>query len=166
MTISKKIEDALNKQINAEWYSAYLYMSMSAFFESVNLRGFANWMYVQSLEELTHGKKIYDHLIERGGRVILQAIELPPEEWKGPLDVFESALKHEQHVTSLIHDLVELASKEKDYAASNMLQWFVDEQVEEESSADEIVKQLTMMKDAPGGIFMLDQKLGARKFKS
>ena len=96
----------------------------------------------------------------------MQAIELPPEEWKNPLDVFESALKHEQHVTSLIHDLVELTSKEKDYAASNMLQWFVDEQVEEEASADEIVKQLSMMNDAPGGIFMLDQKLGARKFKS
>jgi len=132
--ISKKIEKALNKQINAELYSAYLYLSMVAYFESVNLPGFANWMKVQTQEELMHAMKIYDFVNERGGRVVLKAIEAPPTEWDSPLDAFEATYKHEQKVTGLINNLVNLAIEEKDHATSSFLQWFVNEQVEEESS--------------------------------
>ncbi|MBN2316021.1 MAG: ferritin [Sedimentisphaerales bacterium] len=162
--ISKKIEKALNAQVNAELYSAYLYLSMESYFQSLNLNGFANWMRVQTQEEVSHAMKIYDFINERGGRTLLKGIEGPPTEWKSPLDVFEAAYAHEQKVTGLINDLVDLAIKEKDHATNNFLQWFVNEQVEEEASADAIVQQLKMMKKAPGGMFMLDRELGRRVF--
>ena len=162
--ISKKMEEALNGQMNAELYSAYMYLSMESYFKSLNLNGFANWMRIQTQEEVTHAMKIYDFVNERGGRVTLSAIDGPPTEWNSPLAVFEAVYKHEQKVTGLINDLVDLAIKEKDHATNSFLQWFVNEQVEEESSADEIVQQLKMMEDAPGGMFMLDRELGQRVF--
>lgn len=162
--ISKNMEKALNDQVNAELYSAYLYLSMESFFKSQNLNGFANWMRVQTQEEVSHAMKIYDFINERGGRVILKAIEGPQTKWDSPFAVFEAVYAHEQKVTGLINKLVDLAIKENDHATNNFLQWFVNEQVEEESSADEIVQQLKMMKDAPGGMFMLDRELGQRVF--
>jgi len=162
--ISKKIEKALNKQINAELYSAYLYLSMVAYFESVNLPGFANWMKIQTQEELMHAMKIYDFVNERGGRVVLKAIEAPPTEWDSPLDAFEATYKHEQKVTGLINNLVNLAIEEKDHATNSFLQWFVNEQVEEESSVDKTVQKLKMVEKAPGGLFMIDSELGQRVF--
>jgi ferritin len=137
---------------------------MESYFKSLNLNGFANWMRVQTQEEVTHAMKIYDFINERGGRVILKAIEGPPEKWDSPLALFEAVHAHEQKVTSLINDLVDLAIEEKDHATNTFLQWFVNEQVEEESSADEIVQQLKMMENAPGGMFMLDRELGQRVF--
>ncbi|HUU20234.1 MAG TPA: ferritin [Sedimentisphaerales bacterium] len=162
--ISKKMEEALNGQVNAELYSAYLYLSMESYFKSLNLNGFANWMRVQTQEEVMHAMKIYDFVNERGGRIILKAIEGPETEWDSPLAVFEAVYVHEQKVTGLINDLVDLAIKEKDHATNTFLQWFVNEQVEEESSADEVVQQMKMMENAPGGMFMLDRELGQRVF--
>ena len=162
--ISKKMEDALNKQVNAELYSAYLYLSMAACFESMNLPGFANWMRVQTQEETTHAMKIYDYICERGGRVMLKAIEAPPANWKSPLAAFEAALKHEQKVTGLINNLVNLAVAGKDHATQIFLQWFVSEQVEEEKSADEIVQKLNLTKNMPGALYMLDKEMGQRVF--
>jgi len=162
--ISKKMEEALNGQVNAELYSAYMYLSMESYFKSLNLNGFANWMRVQTQEEVTHAMKIYEFLNERGGRAILKTIDGPPTEWNSPLAVFEAVYAHEQKVTGLINDLVDLAIKEKDHATNTFLQWFVNEQVEEESSADAVVQQLKMMENAPGGMFMLDRELGQRVF--
>ncbi len=162
--ISKKMQDALNEQVAAEFYSAYLYLSMSAYLESIDLPGFANWMRVQYQEEVTHAEKIFDHVIERDGRAIVKAWEAPPSEWKSALDVFETAYAHEQKVTSLINDLVDLALSEKDYATQVFLQWFVNEQVEEEASAKAIVQQLKLLGDSKGGLFQVDRELGRRVF--
>jgi ferritin len=162
--ISKKMEKALNEQVNAELFSAYLYLSMEAYFKSLNLTGFANWMRVQTQEEMMHAMKIYDFIDERGGRIILKAIDGPDTKWDSPLAVFEAVYKHEQKVTGLINNLVNLAIEEKDHATNTFLQWFVNEQVEEESSADHIVQQLKLMESAPGGMFMLDRELGKRVF--
>jgi len=162
--LSKKMEKALNEQVNAELYSAYLYLSMEAYFKSLNLNGFANWMRVQTQEEITHAMKIYEFIDERGGRIILKAINGPQTKWDSPLDVFKAVYEHEQKVTGLINDLVNLATEEKDHATNSFLQWFVNEQVEEESSADQLVQQLKMMENAPGGMFMLDRELGQRVF--
>jgi ferritin len=162
--LNKKIEESLNKQLNAELYSAYLYLSMAAYFESVNLAGSANWMRVQAQEEQFHAMKFYDYIIERGGRVILRPLEAPPSEWDSPLAVFEATLKHEQKVTGLINDLVYLAREEKDNASKIFLQWFVNEQVEEEKGADDMVKKLKLTANAPGGMYMLDNELGGRVF--
>jgi len=162
--ISKKMEEALNGQVNAEMYSAYLYLSMESYFKSLNLNGFAGWMRAQAQEEMMHAMKIYDFVNERGGRITLKSIEGPQTEWDSPLTVFEAVYVHEQKVTGLINELVDLAIKEKDHATNAFLQWFVNEQVEEESSADEVVQQLKMMENAPGGMFMLDRELGQRVF--
>jgi ferritin len=162
--ISKKMQDALNGQINAELYSAYLYLSMEAYFQSLNLAGFANWMRVQTQEELMHAMKIYDFVNERGGRVILKSIAQPPAEWESALAVFEAVLKHEQKVTGLINDLVNLAVDEKDHATNSFLQWFVNEQVEEEDSAGKVLGQLKLVKDSPQAVFMMDKEMGLRVF--
>lgn len=164
--ISKKMQDALNGQINAEMYSAYLYLAMNAYFQSINFNGFARWMIVQYQEEMIHAMKIYDYIAERGGRVELEAIDKPQGDWKSPLAVFEAVYKHEQKVTGLINNLVELAAKEKDHATDIFLQWFVTEQVEEEKNASEIVAKLEMLKDSAGSMFMLDKELGKRKTES
>lgn len=161
--ISEKIQKAINRQLNRELYSAYLYLSMSAYFESINLKGFANWMRIQAQEEVMHAMKFYNYLFERGGRAIMQDIEAPPAEWESPLAVFEHVYEHEQVVTGLINDLVNLSVSEKDHATYNFLQWYVAEQVEEESSADEVVQKLKLVGD-DSGLFMLDQELGQRVF--
>jgi len=159
--LSPKLQEALNAQLNAEYYSSYLYLSMAAYFDDANLPGFANWMKVQSREELGHAMKFYDHIADRRGRVSLRAIEAPPTQWKSPLLAFEDALKHEQKVTGLINDLVKLAASEGDSAADVFLQWFVAEQVEEEKSADEMVQKLKLVGDS-AQILMLDQAAGQR----
>jgi ferritin len=137
---------------------------MSAYFQSINLPGFANWMRVQAQEELVHAMKFYDFINERGGRVTLQKIDSPPTKWASPLDVFENTYKHEQKVTGLINDLVNLAVGEKDHATNIFLQWFVTEQVEEEASADEVVQKLKLVGKDSGGLFMLDGEMGQRVF--
>jgi ferritin len=162
--LSKKMEKALNEQVNAELYSAYLYLSMEAYFKSLNLNGFANWMMVQTQEEVSHAMKIYGFIDERGGRISLKAIDGPQTKWDSPLSVFKAVYEHEQKVTGLINNLVNLAIEAKDHATNTFLQWFVNEQVEEESSADQLVQQLKMMENAPGGMFMLDRELGQRVF--
>jgi ferritin len=162
--LNEKVEKALNNQLNAELYSSYLYLSMAAYFQSINLSGFANWMDVQAKEEWAHGMKFYDFINERGGRVTLQAIDAPPSEWDSPLAVFEAVFGHEQKVTGLINELVELALEERDHATGIFLQWFVTEQVEEEDSANEIVQKIKLMGDARGALFMLDRELGQRTF--
>jgi len=162
--LGRKIEEALNRQLNAELFSAYLYLSMSAYFSSVNLPGCANWMRIQRLEEISHGMKFYDYVISRGGRVLLTAIEAPPTEWDSPLDAFDAVCRHERKVTGLIHGLVDLAIEEKDHATNSFLGWFVDEQVEEEESADEVLQKMRRIADTPGGLFMVDSELAQRVF--
>lgn len=162
--LSAKMEAALNEQINAELYSAYIYLSMSAFFLSTDLKGFGNWMNSQAQEEVAHSMKIYNFILDRGGNVKLTAIDGPQQEWESPLVVFEAAYKHEQYVTSLIHNLVTLAIEEKDYPTKNLMDWFVDEQVEEEASASEIVEQLKLIGGEGQGLLMLDREMAQRKF--
>jgi len=162
--MQKKMLKTLNGQINAEMYSSYLYLAMEAYFQSVSLKGFAAWMRAQAQEELMHAMKFYDFTNERGGKVTLEAIAKPETAWTSPLAVFEAVLKHEQHVTSLVNDLVDLAISEKDHATNNFLQWFVSEQVEEEASASEIVEKLRLIKDNTSGLFMMDAELGKRVF--
>ncbi len=161
--LSEKMQAELNKQINAELYSAYLYLAMSAYFESEDLPGMAQWMRLQYEEEVVHALKFYDYIHERRGRVLLAPIEAVQTEWESPLAVFEAALAHEQHVTALIHALVKLATEEGDYATQSFLQWFVDEQVEEEASADAVVQQLRRVGDSASLLFLLDRELGQRQ---
>jgi ferritin len=162
--LTEKLESALNKQINDEFFSAYLYLSMSSFFETMNLKGFGNWTFVQYQEEMTHALKIYNYVIERGGRVILEKIEQPESEWKDPLEVMNAVYEHEQKVTGLINNLVNISIEEKDHATNNFLQWFVAEQVEEESNVDEIVSELKFIGDNKQAIMMLDRELRQRVF--
>jgi len=162
--LSKRMQDALNKQINAELYSGYLYLSMSAYYQSIGLPGFANWFFVQNQEEQAHAQIIYNHVIDRGGRVILAQIEAPQTDWANAAAPFEHAVEHEKRVTAMINDLVALAQEEKDFASNAMLQWFVTEQVEEEKNPTDILQQIRMIGDAPGGLFMLDRQLSTRVF--
>jgi len=162
--ISKKMAMALNRQINAELYSSYLYLSMNSYFLSTNLKGFASWMRVQALEEMTHADKFYKFLIDRGGKVILESIAKPPMKWDSLLKVFKDVYKHEQKVTGLINSLIDIAVKEKDHAAHAMLQWFVNEQVEEEANASNIVEQVQIIGGNGYGILMLDRELAQRIF--
>jgi ferritin len=160
--MNTKIQDAFNGQINAEIYSSYLYLSMSAYFESQNLAGMATWMRIQAQEELTHAMKFFGFVNEREGRVLLTQVEGPETEWTSPLDVFENALAHEQKVTGLINNLVDLSLAEKDHASNIFLQWFVTEQVEEEATASSIVDKLKLIGDNPVALYMLDGELGQR----
>jgi ferritin len=161
--ISQKLQDAMNSQIQAELYSAYLYLSMSAYCESKNLGGFAHWMKMQYQEETSHAMKFMDYLQERGGTVALKAIEAPPTEFGTPLEVFEQTLAHEIHVTNLINKLYEAALEEKDYAAQIFLQWFINEQVEEEASATAVLERLKIIGDkSTGAILYLDKELRKR----
>lgn len=163
--LKKSIEKAFNEQINAETYSAYLYWSMSAWCETNNLPGFANWMRIQAQEEMTHALKFYTHILERGGQVKLTAIDGPETEWKDIEAVFAATLKHENYVTERINALVDLAIKEKDHASNQYLQWFVNEQVEEEKNAEQILGQLKIMGKQPGAaLYMLDKEMAARVF--
>ena len=160
--LTEKMQKALHGQLNAELYSSYLYLSMNAYFKSVNLDGFANWMYYQAQEELEHSMKFYDFIIQRGGKAQLQQVEAPPSEWSSPLAVFEATLEHEQKVTGLINDLVDVAHEERDHATNIFLQWFVSEQVEEEENVGGVLEQLKLMGDAKGGLFMIDRELAKR----
>lgn len=160
--LSKSMLKALNEQINHELFSSYLYLSMSAHFQEANLPGFAHWMALQSKEEYEHAMKIFRYITERNGRVILDAIDKPPTEFKKPLEVMKQVLEHEKKVSGLINRLYEMAVKEKDYPTQVMLQWFITEQVEEEKTAGDIIEQLKMVGDMPAGLIMLDRQLGAR----
>jgi len=160
--LSKKIEDALNKQLNLEMFSSYLYLSMAAYFESTSLPGMAGWMRAQAEEEFGHAMKFFGFINERGGRVVLDAIERPKTEWNSPLDVFQDAYEHEQHITKTINELVELAAAERDHATSIFLQWFVTEQVEEEATVQQIIAKLKLVSEAGPAILMLDRELGQR----
>lgn len=162
--ITQKIEKAINEQINAEIYSAYLYLSMSAYAQSIGLKGFANWLLIQYKEESDHAMIFYNYLIERGGKVVLEAIQKPQIEWKDIIDVFESVYKHEQHITALINNLKTISIEEKDHATSSFLNWFIDEQVEEEANAQEILDNLKMTEGNKGAIFMLDREAGTRVY--
>lgn len=161
--IKKSIEEALNKQVNREYYSAYLYLSMSSYLDSINLKGFAHWLRVQAREELAHGMRLYDHLIAMNGRALLQPIEAPPEEWKSTQEIFEQVYDHEQKVTAMISALMDLALEKKDYATAAALQWFVTEQVEEEANALAILEQIKTVGDVPGHLFYLDHHLAKRE---
>jgi ferritin len=162
MELSKKMQDALNDQIREEMASAYIYLSMAAYCESISLPGFAHWMVAQSQEELEHAMKFYGYIHDRGGRVVFQALEQPPAEFDGPTAVFEKTLEHEQYITGRIHDLYAMAVEEKDYASLSVLQWFVDEQVEEEQSATEILDLLKRVGDKGQGLIILDRQLAQR----
>ncbi len=162
--LTEKMEKALNGQIQAEFYSAYLYLSMASYFEQNDLPGFANWMRTQFQEEQFHATKQFNYVLERGGKVVLGSIDAPPSTWESTLSVFEATLSHEQMVTGLINDLVYLARDERDNATEIFLQWFVKEQVEEEDSASTIIGQLKLIKDSPHALFMIDRELGQRVF--
>lgn len=164
MAIKKLMEQALNTQLHAEYESEYLYLSMSAYFESINLKGMAHWMYVQFQEEQTHKMKFYRYINERGGRIHFKDVKAPKHEWNSPLNVFEETLVHELRVTELINNLVELAMKEKDYATYQFLQWYVNEQVEEEANVVAIIENLKRIQNSSEGLYMLDKELGLRVF--
>ena len=158
--VSEAMEKALNAQFNAELYSGYLYLAMAAYFEDNDYSGFAAWMRVQADEELEHGMKFYDYILRRGAKVNIEAIAKPETEWESPLAAFEQALSHERYVTSLINDLVALAREEKDFATDNFLQWFVEEQVEEEENAMENVSKLTLAGESKELLFKINEDMG------
>jgi ferritin len=160
--LSQKIEAAFNDQINAELASAYIYLSMAAWFNDQNLSGFAKWLEMQAHEEYEHAMKFFRFIDERLGKVTLKAIEGPPTSWDTPLAVFENVLGHEQYISGRINALVDLAKEENDHASQGFLQWFVKEQVEEEGNADKVVQQLRMIKESPNGLFMMDHYMGKR----
>ena len=162
--LSKKMENALNEQINKEMYSAYLYMSMSAHSTNVGLSGFANWFMVQYNEEMEHAMKIYDYVNDQGGKVKLKAIDEPLSTFKDVMDMFQKTLKHEQFITKSINELVDLAIKEKDHATQIFLQWFVTEQIEEEGNDNDIIAKLKLAGDKGNGLFMIDKELGIRVY--
>ena len=144
--LNRKMETALNKQINAELYSGYMYLAMSSYFETINLPGFAAWLKAQAGEELAHAMKLYGHVVERGGTVALAAIDKPPAKWASPLKAFEAVYAHECKVTGMINKLADTAAAENDHATSVFLQWFISEQVEEEASADAVLQKLKLVK--------------------
>jgi ferritin len=160
--MSERMAKAINEQINAEFYSAFLYLSMAAQFEEMNLPGFANWMRVQFKEEQFHAMKFLDHMVERGERVTLLEIAAPQVDWDSALVMFEAAYEHETKVTGMINDLVKIALEDNDFATNNFLQWYVEEQVEEEDNASTIRDKIKMVKDMPGGLYMLDKEMAAR----
>jgi ferritin len=160
--ISQKIQKALNEQLNAEFYSSYFYLSMSAYFESKDLQGFSQWFRLQADEEYAHAMKIFDYVYQIGGEVKLMKIDGPKTNWDSFLEVFQDTFEHEQKVTKSINDLLELSYAEKDHATVNFLQWFVSEQVEEEATAMQNVKKMEMIGDDKAGLFMIDKELGSR----
>ncbi len=160
--LKKVMQDALNKQITKEMYSSNLYLAMAAYYHSINLNGFANWMRVQAQEEMGHALKIFDYVLDRGGMVQIGEVASVPSEWESPLNGFEEALKHEEMISESINQLADLAVSESDHATNVMLQWFITEQVEEESTVSEIVDRLKLAGDSKGGLFMLDNELKGR----
>ncbi len=164
--IKKEIEKALNDQITREIYSSLLYLSMAGYYQSQNLNGFANWMFVQSKEEMDHAMKMYNFLLNRGGKTKIGKIDEIQNEWSSALEAFESALKHERYITENINNLADLAIKEKDYATNNLMQFFINEQVEEESQVEDIVNRMKMMEGFKGGLMMMDAELNKRQYTS
>ena len=160
---SSAMQEAMNQQVNAELYSAYLYLAMAANFEESNLHGMAHWMQIQAREETTHALKFFKYIVERGGRVTLTSIAAPPSKWDSPHAVFDDVYKHERLVSGLIDKLVDQAASEKDHASSAFLQWFVSEQVEEEANASDIQHQLRMIGESKQALFMLDRHLAQRQ---
>ncbi len=162
--ISEKMQEALNGQIREEVFSAYLYWSMSAYFEGKNLGGYGSWFRTQAIEEMAHAEKFFKFVLDRGGAPILQSIDAPPAVWDSPLAAWEDAYKHECHISSCINKLVAVAKDENDNATRNMLEWFVNEQVEEEKTADEQVQNLKLIADNGYGLLMLDREAAQRVF--
>lgn len=162
--MKKEMEKAFNKQVNAELYSSYLYLAMESYFQSISLSGFATWMRAQVQEELFHGIKMYDYIHARGGKASLEAITKPKEKWETPLAAFEQILAHEQHVTALINNLIDVALDVRDHAAKVFLDWFITEQVEEEATAGQIVDRLRLIGKDSSGLFLLDTELAKRVF--
>jgi ferritin len=162
--MNEKIRKAFNEQIQHELYSAYLYLSMVTYFHDKGLDGIAQWFRVQTLEEQVHAMKFFDHIVERGGKVDLLALKKPPTRWKSVLAAVKEALAHEEFITSTINALVKLADKEHDYASKSLLQWFVDEQVEEEANATKNVQNLEMVGTSGNGLLMIDREMGRRTF--
>jgi ferritin len=162
--LNLKVEASINDQINAELYSAYLYLSMSAYLETENLPGFASWMHVQFEEEQAHAMKFFDYVNERGGRVILEAIEAPKTEWASVVEIFEQTLAHERMVTERINVMMDIALEERDYATESFLRWYIDEQVEEEAGAEAILSQVERLDGHGNGMMMMDRELGSRVF--
>lgn len=160
--IGKAMQDAMNEQVNKEFFSSYLYLSMAAYFEDKNLTGFAHWMRLQADEEREHAMKFYNYILDAGGRVYLKAIDAPETDWKSNLQVAEQVAEHEGKVTASIHDLYALALEEKDYAAQVMLHWFISEQVEEEKNAAELVAKLRLIEERGTAVLMLDHRLSKR----
>jgi ferritin len=163
--ISKAMQDAINAQINKEMFSSYLYLSMAAYFENTGLPGAAKWMYVQSGEETEHAMKLFAHLIDRGGKVALGAIAAPEADWAGPMAAFKAVLEHEKFVTKSIYDLYEVALAEKDYPAQVLLQWFINEQVEEEKNASQVIESMSRIEARETAVLQLDHQLAKRGSK-
>ena len=161
--MDSKVLDALNAQINKELASGYVYLSMSAHFENANLPGFAHWMRLQAQEELAHAMRLFDYTLRRGGQVILRTVEGPPVDFGTPLEVFRAALAHEEDVTKSIHGLYRIAGERSDYATQQVLQWFIEEQVEEEENANAAVEAIRMAGDNSAMLLMLDREFGARE---
>lgn len=161
---SQKILDALNNQLQMEFFSEYFYISMEAYFMDNNLDGFANFFNVQAKEERDHAYKIFNYISRAGGKIVLQAIEQPKADFESPLEVFELALEHERLITNSIHDLTDLAISEKDHTTSSFLRWFIDEQSEEEESMEKVVRKLKLLKNDPAGLLMIDQELSQRAY--
>ena len=157
-----KVEKALNEQIHAEFFSFYLYLSVSAYFSAQRLDGFAHWMKIQAQEELAHAMKLFDYLNERGGSVQLAAMEAPQREWASPADAVEAVLNHERHISARINELVNLATSVKDHATTVVLHWYVNEQVEEEATAETLCHQVRMVEGNPHGLLMIDRELAGR----
>lgn len=164
--INETMNMAFNEQMNAEFYSAYLYLSMNAYFEEQSLTGFANWMKIQTKEEMAHAMGIYDYLNARDGHIVLEQIQKPECTWTNALEVFEAVLAHEQEVTCLINKLADIADEQKDRAAMQFLNWYIKEQVEEEATAKNIVDKLRMANNEANALLLLDAELGARVFNA
>jgi ferritin len=164
MRFNKNVQEILNKQVNAEFWSAYLYLSMSSYLAQKGLPGFANWMRIQYQEEMSHALKIFDYIISRGGEAKLEPIAPVETDWKGIKEIFDSTYEHECKVTDMIYNCYEVALKEKDHATANMLQWFIDEQAEEEESALAIIDQLKLVGENSAALYMLDKEMATRVF--
>lgn len=160
--MDKKVLKVLNEQVNHEFFAAYLYLSMSTYFEAENLKGFANWMRMQYEEEIIHALKIFDYIHDRGEHVVLMQIDTPKAKWKSPLEAFSDAYAHEQKVTALINNIIDVAEKAKDRATMSFMQWYIDEQVEEEAQTSELVDKLKLIKDNPYALLMIDKELAGR----
>ncbi len=162
--LDKKIEDMIVEQMNFEIHSAYIYLAMGAYCDSIDMPGFANWFKIQWEEEIYHSTRMYEYIVERGGRPILESIEAPQKEWSSLIDTFEKALIHEQEVTKRINSIMTEAVNLSDHATRSFFNWYIDEQVEEEATVDTIIKQLKMVKDSGHGLFMMDKEMGSRAF--